>query len=93
MRLGDIPLEETIFEVYPNPISQSAIVSFSLNEESPVVIQIMDVNGRSLKVIAQKDFSQGSHEATFNRESLPAGVYFLQLKTNEGVMMKNMVIE
>ncbi len=53
----------------------------------------MDVNGKSLKVIDHKKFTQGSHEVTFNRESLPAGIYFLQLKTNEGVMIKKLVIE
>lgn len=53
----------------------------------------MDVNGRSLRVIAKKDFSTGSHEVIFNRKSLLAGIYFLQVKTNEGVMMKKVVIE
>jgi hypothetical protein len=94
MRLGEgILREEAVIVIYPNPISQSATLSFLLNEESSVVIQILDVNGRSLKIMAQKNFSQGSHELTFNRELLPAGIYFLQLKTDEGVMMKKMVIE
>jgi hypothetical protein len=86
-------MEEAVFEVRPNPISQTATVTFSLNEESPVAIQVMDVNGRSLKVIAQKDFSEGRHQIIFNRESLSAGIYFIQLKANEGVMMKKLVIE
>ncbi len=84
---------DVMFEVYPNPVSQTATVSFLLNVGSTVVIQILDVNGRSLKVIAQNAFSQGSHEITFNRESLSAGIYFVQLITNEGVMMKKLVIE
>ncbi len=83
MRLGDVPMEEAVFEVRPNPISQTATVTFSLNEESPVAIQVMDVNGRSLKVIAQKDFSEGRHQIIFNRESLSAGIYFIQLKAND----------
>ncbi len=93
LRLSEGTIHETTFELYPNPVSQSATISFSLNEASPVIIEILDVNGRSLKVIADENFSEGSHEIKFNRESLSAGIYFLQLKTNEGVMMKTVVIE
>jgi hypothetical protein len=91
LRLQAIP--ETTVEVYPNPVSQSATISFSLTEGSSVVIELMDVNGRSLRVIAGADFSEGNHDVTFNRESLSAGIYFLQMRTNEGVMMKKMVVE
>lgn len=79
--------------VYPNPISSSATVSFFLNETSEVRIDLLDVNGRSLKVIAEMNFSSGTHEITFLRESLQAGIYFLQLRTNEGVILKKVVAE
>jgi hypothetical protein len=80
-------------EVYPNPVSQSATISFSLIKASPVVITITDVNGRLLQVIANADFSAGSHTIKFSRGSLTAGIYFLQVKINQGVMMKKIVIE
>ena len=92
LRLAETTASETM-EVYPNPVSQSATVSFFLTDASSVVIELMDVNGRSLKVIADADFSEGNHEAAFNRGSVSAGIYFLQVKTNEEVMMKKMVIE
>ncbi|MBK6484808.1 MAG: T9SS type A sorting domain-containing protein [Chitinophagaceae bacterium] len=93
LRLSDADVDEMKFSVYPNPLSSSATVSFFLTEESNVTIELMDVNGRSLRVIAHEDFSAGTHEVTFNRESLVAGIYFLQTKTNAGVMMKTVVIE
>jgi hypothetical protein len=80
-------------EVYPNPVSQSATVSFSLAKASPVKIVVTDVNGRSLKTIADADFSTGNHLIKFNRESLMAGIYFLQIKTNQGTVMKKILIE
>ena len=64
------------------------------------MVELMDVNGKSLKVIVKKEFSAGSHEFTFsvrspsdNRESLPAGICFLQLKTNESMMIKKIALE
>jgi hypothetical protein len=63
-------------DVYPNPVSQSATLSFSLAKTSPVKLAIIDVRGRSLKMIADKNFSEGVHKIVFNRESLVSGVYF-----------------
>jgi len=91
LRLGTA--YETIFEIYPNPVSQSATISFSLNQASPVVMEILDVNGRSLRVIANEDFSAGDHEVIFNRGALSSGIYLLQIKTGEGVKMKKMLVE
>ena len=93
LRLSDGTIDETMFELYPNPVSQSTTVSFSLNEASFVIIEIMDINGRSLRVITNNNFSAGIHEVTYNCESLIAGIYFLQLKCNEGLMMKKVMIE
>ncbi len=93
LRLSESTIGETSLEVYPNPVSQSATVSFFLPEALSVFIELKDVNGRSLKVIADADFSEGNHEVTFNRESLIAGIYFLQIKTYEGVLMKKIIMD
>ena len=81
------------FEVYPNPVSQFATVQFSLDEESPVLMEIMDVSGRSLKTICDETFPQGNHEVKFNGSSLSSGVYFLRIKTNGGVTLKNFLVQ
>jgi hypothetical protein len=85
--------ENSFAEVYPNPVSQSAILSFSLSKASPAIIEVMNINGRTLKIIANKDFSAGVHKLTFNRELLKAGVYFLRISTNQKVMTHKIVIE
>jgi hypothetical protein len=91
LRLGAI--NETMFEVLPNPASQSATVSFFLSKQSLVAIEILDLNRRSVRVIASENFSEGSHEVVFNCESLNAGIYFLQLRANDAVLMKKLVIQ
>jgi hypothetical protein len=80
-------------EIYPNPVSKSATVSFNLKKTSLVVIELKDLNGRSLKKVADMIFSEGGHEITLNCESLNAGIYFLQLKDNSGVEVKKIVVE
>lgn len=85
--------QDGYFKVNPNPVLQSATVSFSLSKSSPVTIAIIDAKGRRLKVIADENFSTGIHTISFSRESLTAGMYYVQLKSNAGVLLNKIVIE
>lgn len=85
--------ENSFGEVFPNPVTQLAIMSFSLSKASPVMIDVIDIYGRSLKVIANKDFAEGIHQVKFSRQALNAGVYFLRAKTNQGVVTKKIVVQ
>ena len=87
------PFKNGFVEVYPNPVSQSATISFSLDKASPAMIQVVDMNGRILKTIANKGFPEGHHEVTFNRELLKAGVYFLRISTNHKVTTQKIVVQ
>ena len=79
--------------IYPNPIVQFATVSFSTDKATAVKISVTDMTGKLLKTITNQNFSEGNHEVKFNRESLPAGIFFLQLKTNDGVVMKKIMVQ
>jgi hypothetical protein len=80
-------------QVYPNPLVQFGAVSFSLANASAVRISITDISGKTLKTIADQNFSPGRHEVKFNRGSMPAGIYFLQVKMNDGLMVRKIVLE
>jgi hypothetical protein len=88
-----MPGAYNVFAVNPNPVTQSATISFSLNKPSHVTFTIADAKGSILKIITDKDFSEGTHTANFNRGSLAAGIYYLQLKNNNGITMKKIIIE
>ena len=88
-----MPGNDRSFKVNPNPVVQSATISFSLPESSLVTITAFDANGRKLKVITSHVFAGGNHSINFNREKLAVGMYYLQLKTNSDTMMKKIVVE
>jgi hypothetical protein len=89
---GVVPTSAT-FTITPNPASVSATISFALNESGPVSMDIMDVSGRNVQTMLNTTLSKGIHELTFNRSNLAAGTYFVQLKTNNEVMVRNLVLE
>ncbi|MBN2364254.1 VCBS repeat-containing protein [candidate division WOR-3 bacterium] len=66
----------------------SASVSASLVEirleifkDSPLVLEIYDLVGRKIKILADKEISAGQHEFFWNTSEEPAGQYFLLLRT------------
>jgi hypothetical protein len=85
--------ENTIDAVYPNPVAQSATVSFTLSKASPVKISLLDMQNKFLKVIANGDFTAGNHKINFSRGSLSAGTYIVQVKTGEGILTKKIILE
>jgi hypothetical protein len=89
----EAPFEQSVFDVYPNPFTSSATISFSLQQSSRVQIELYDVAGRKLQTVLDENVAEGNHEVNLNREQLSTGIYFLQLKMNDEVVMKKVVIE
>ena len=78
-------------QVYPNPVSDKAVVRYQLMEASPVAITIMDMMGR---VVMQQDFSNqsaGLHIEELDMARFPAGVYLCRLQTAKGTETTKLV--
>jgi len=69
------------FEVYPNPVSNSTTISFSLSKSQKVSLKIFDVSGRLVSTLADKIFEAGENELVWNASEVNAGVYFLRMET------------
>lgn len=77
---------DEILMMYPNP-SQNE-VSISLEGYNIGVINLIDVNGRTV----QTETVNGSF-ADFNISTLKKGVYFVKIETEKGMLTKKLVVE
>lgn len=93
LRLGEESDAAFEMEIFPNPAAESATVSFSLSDESQVVIRLMDMNGRVVQEIENATYPQGNHYAAFDNRNLSSGLYLVQLTTNENVTTRKLMIE
>lgn len=73
--------KDTKVNVYPNPFSSAAIVSFNLNENAFVKITLTDLSGRQVSEIANKAFVAGWNEFNYSNPALKSGLYILTLET------------
>ncbi len=65
--------------IYPNPVSSQAIVSFDLSESCDVNYQVFDMTGRMLMNQTLGRMNQGNHQININAENLSNGSYILRI--------------
>lgn len=67
-------------KITPNPISDIATIDLQLLKSADVNIYISDMNGKHLKTIANRFYTDNqSHQITFTKDTLSAGIYFINL--------------
>lgn len=80
------PVEFGTFAVYPNPASSVVNVSSSLNS-SINNVEIVDLNGRTVKSVK----FNGVSSAEINVSDLTAGVYMMNISSEEGTTTKKII--
>jgi uncharacterized lipoprotein YddW (UPF0748 family) len=70
-------------KVYPNPVQSTSQIVFELLKPTQVNIQLMDVNGRMVKQLHNGYLLPGKQMISWNRNGLPAGNYYVVMKTRD----------
>jgi hypothetical protein len=76
---------EASLQVYPNPVSSSTTISFSIEQSQNVSLLIFDMNGKLVSTLADKVFEEGDYEMVWNAANVNSGIYFLQVRTEENL--------
>ncbi len=87
-----LPNEIALKEAYPNPFEKSTTIAFFLPESQAATLEVTDLNGRTVKVLAEGRQEAGWHQREFNSGSLSGGVYLYRLKTKNQTQTKRLVI-
>lgn len=105
---SDVPSEYALMQNYPNPFNPSTKIRYSIpapykadgesgtqsisGRGSFVTIKVFDILGREVKTLVNEIQSPGNHEIVFNASELPSGIYFYQLKSDEVLLTKKMML-
>ncbi|MHB8581512.1 MAG: LamG-like jellyroll fold domain-containing protein, partial [Ignavibacteriaceae bacterium] len=87
-----IPKENELMQNYPNPFNPSTVISFQLNKSSNISLNIYNILGQKVEVLAGGFFTAGSHSITWNAGTFASGVYYYELKTNAQRFIKKMLL-
>ena len=91
-----LPKEHTLHQNYPNPFNPSTVISFSLNKEEFVSIDIYDINGTHMISLFNGKKNIGTHHLNWNGRDksgalITTGQYFYQLRTSSSSAVMKML--
>lgn len=78
--------------VFPNPSSSELNVKLVLKETSSIVIDVLDITGRTVANLFSDKVPAGNFSKTFNTQTLPAGNYMLKIMANGSVTNQKLSI-
>ena len=87
----------TLLPNYPNPFNPNTSISFSLPEADMVSLEIFNIKGQRVRVLARGEMPAGSSTMNWNGKddsgvSVASGVYFYRLKTSKSVLNRKMML-
>lgn len=75
----------------PNPFSQRTVITFELQSQQNVKIEILDVKGVIVDVLIDNELQAGQHSVSFQlSEDIPYGIYFVKIRTTEGTYFRTL---
>lgn len=83
--------------ITPNPVNNKAIFKYSLNRQTFVQINIYSADGRLIASPISRNKEKGDQQFTWNvcddnDRGLPAGVYFIELKTGTEIITHRITV-
>jgi len=88
---GTTPNEQLSFNIFPNPFSHSAQISFELINETNVVLEVYNLLGKSVEVIENRKLTKGTYKYTFNNSNGSNGIYLVKLISNGKTQTKRLI--
>jgi hypothetical protein len=80
--------------IHPNPANQQVVISYSLQANSLVKLDLIDECGRKIKTLipSEKQLA-GIHQKTFDLPALKPGIYFARLWVEDSVTTAKLIIQ
>jgi len=81
-----------ILSNYPNPFNATTTISFNLQHESRILLNVFDLTGRSVATLANGMIYAGLHQVQFNAGALPSGIYIYRLTSGNNSQSRKLVL-
>lgn len=89
----DFKNDESFVNIYPNPVSEKAIIAINSDKNDFIAIEIADITGRNIQTVFNGKLNKGFNYFTVNAATMDAGIYLVVLKSQNQTTVKRLVIE
>jgi|WetSurMetagenome_2_1015567.scaffolds.fasta_scaffold09436_2 aminopeptidase N len=87
-----VPDKFELFQNYPNPFNPNTIIRFQIKDSRLVTLKIYDILGKEVATLINEKLKPGIYEATFYGGNLSSGIYFYQLKAENFIETKKLIL-
>jgi hypothetical protein len=78
--------------IYPNPVSESTIISFQTNTYGNVNLSVYDIQGRKICTLLDKTLNAGVHTIPIENSISNSGVYYCRMATSKDVRTLKLIV-
>lgn len=86
------PHEFSLSQNYPNPFNPETTIRFSIASTHTSQLQIVDIMGRLVDTLIDKQLSPGEYSITWDGSTHPSGVYFIRLSSENKMKTIKMIL-
>ncbi len=87
-----LPLAYSLSANFPNPFNSTTEISYSLKEQTHVILQIHDLSGRLVETLVDGHIEAGHHSVVYDALDVSSGIYFYSIKTESFSSVRKMIL-
>jgi len=87
-----LPKTFALSQNFPNPFNPSTKIAFTLPYRQDVSLEIFNVLGQRVDMLASGTLTAGSHEVQWQAADYPSGVYFYRIRSESGSLTRKMLL-
>lgn len=84
---------KTAFDVYPNPVVGQATITFSLEKEVAVGLEIYNSLGEVVYMANKRVYGPGAHQMQIRQGSLRPGLYYVKMEIEDSSYTSKLIVQ
>jgi len=77
---------------YPNPFNSETTIQYEVPSSGFITLKIYDINGRYIEQLYSGYKPAGKHKINFSGKNFSSGVYFIQISSKQGSMIRKTIL-
>ena len=86
------PIPFVLQQNYPNPFNNSTTISYSVADNSPVTLKVMNLQGQTVATLVDGFLEHGDYIETFDGTGISSGIYLIVLKSQDTLLRRKMTL-
>ena len=92
--IGETTANDISFSTYPNPVSESATISFNLDKAAQTSIDIYSLQGKQISTLVNANLTAGEHQIIWSPNStISNGIYLMKVDIGGKMFSKKIAVQ